>query len=110
MVSPLADEIVAATEKTRMARTTRDRALARRELIRVLTVALVFRDGSACRYCGVQTDTGGGHRRYRRTFDHIRPVSAGGEDTLDNGVIACQACNSRKSDRPVQAFARMVSR
>jgi len=28
------------------------------------------------------------------TIDHVRPVSSGGSDALDNLVVACRSCNS----------------
>jgi 5-methylcytosine-specific restriction endonuclease McrA len=36
-----------------------------------------------------------------RSFDHIDPVSRGGEHSLANLVVCCQACNSGKRDKPL---------
>ena len=33
------------------------------------------------------------------TIDHIVPLSRGGTHTIDNVVLACKSCNSRKSNR-----------
>lgn len=59
------------------------------------------RDGSACRYCGrtvLWTDRRGPSGA---TYDHVIP---GGGNELDNLVIACRGCNSKKGRRsPEQA-------
>src|ERR1700722_16089752 len=47
-----------------------------------------------CGYCGVsETETGG-----ELTIDHFRPVSANGDDSVDNLVYACFRCNTYKGD------------
>jgi len=57
------------------------------------------RDDNRCRYCGVQVNwrdrksPGGG------TYDHVIPVSAGGDESDDNLVVSCRACNLRKGAR-----------
>jgi hypothetical protein len=45
-----------------------------------------------CIYCGKEAET---------TFDHLIPLSEGGEDTISNQVPACQSCNSSKGSRDV---------
>jgi 5-methylcytosine-specific restriction endonuclease McrA len=57
----------------------------RREILR--------RDHYTCQYCGSNKHL---------TLDHIIPRSRGGQHTWDNVVIACEKCNSRKSDRTPQ--------
>lgn len=45
-----------------------------------------------CGYCGVsETDTGG-----ELTIDHFQPVWAGGDDSSENLVYACNRCNQYK--------------
>ena len=74
--------------------------IARRELLQVLTVAVVARDKSnRCHYCQVETKTSVDAGPLRRTVDHVIPRKFGGEDELSNLVLACQSCNSRKSDK-----------
>lgn len=46
-----------------------------------------------CVYCGCQL-----HERFF-TVDHVRPVSRNGTDDLDNLVLACPRCNSKKGAR-----------
>ena len=48
------------------------------------------RDGHKCQYCGSTKNL---------TIDHIIPRSRGGEDTWQNLVVACNPCNTRKSDK-----------
>ena len=49
--------------------------------------------GHRCAYC-LRTGV-------KLTVDHIRPISAGGPDTADNIVPACQSCNSSKNDHGI---------
>lgn len=61
---------------------------------------LVARDGHACRYCG---------GRSYLSVDHVLPRVQGGSDELDNLVIACRRCNSRKGGRtPEQASMKLL--
>jgi len=54
--------------------------------------AMAFeRDGEICGYC--QTEEG------PFEVDHIIPRAAGGEDVLENVVVACRSCNRAKKDR-----------
>lgn len=62
------------------------------------------RDGDHCRYCAAPVNwrdrkgpTGG-------TYDHVIPVSQGGDEHPDNLVVACRRCNLAKGGRtPEQA-------
>ncbi|GAA1354004.1 HNH endonuclease [Falsarthrobacter nasiphocae] len=47
------------------------------------------RDGHRCAYCG----------RTATTVDHIQPRSRGGEDSWENLVACCLACNGAKGDK-----------
>lgn len=49
-------------------------------------------DFGVCTYCGEETQT---------TFDHVIPVSKGGDDSISNQVPACESCNSSKSNKDV---------
>lgn len=53
---------------------------------------LFRRDDYLCLYCGEELPTG------LLTRDHVVPLSAGGRDTWENVVTACQPCNNRKDN------------
>jgi 5-methylcytosine-specific restriction endonuclease McrA len=52
---------------------------------------ILRRDGHRCQYCG--------RPDISLTVDHIIPVSRCGEETWENLVCACVACNNKKGDR-----------
>lgn len=52
-----------------------------------LKVEVMARDGGVCQSCGVAENL---------EFDHIHPVSKGGESTIDNLQILCRSCNRSK--------------
>lgn len=84
----------------------KDREASRR-LTRVQAIArdVRLRDGDQCRYCA-KTVTFEGDRRSNRagTYDHQVPPDQGGEETVENVVVACGGCNRAKADRtPEQA-------
>ena len=54
---------------------------------------LFLRDAHLCMYCGKQQPS-----QYL-TRDHLVPISRGGEDTWQNVVTACRACNHLKGAR-----------
>jgi 5-methylcytosine-specific restriction endonuclease McrA len=68
---------------------------------------IVKRDGGAdCYYCGkpghMRIDTGskgkGQWMMIEHEIDHIIPLSKEGTNDADNLVIACKACNRKKSN------------
>ncbi len=66
-----------------------------------LRKALRERDQDQCRFCGIEVNWADRKSRGGATYDHVRP---GGGDTLDNLVIACRGCNSKKGKRtPAEA-------
>ncbi len=50
-----------------------------------------------CCWCGKRMD-GAGPRDEQPTFEHVVPLSRGGEDSPVNLVIACYKCNQRRGD------------
>lgn len=61
-----------------------------------LVKAIRARDGDRCRYCGCQVRWGNQRGPSGATYDHVVPIVAGGANTINNVVIACRGCNSRK--------------
>ena len=53
------------------------------------------RDGFVCVYCGF--DGNGFHQWRQLSVDHLRPTGAGGTNSPDNLVTACNFCNSATS-------------
>jgi len=52
---------------------------------------VVERDGFRCRYCAVTVN--------RPNLDHVLPESKGGKTDLQNLVVSCKGCNSKKGTR-----------
>lgn len=48
------------------------------------------RDGFACVYCGATEVL---------TLDYVKPLTRGGEMSLENAVTACATCNSSRGGR-----------
>jgi len=73
--------------------------------------ALLRRDGDRCHYCGVKTfgdgEVGQAHPD-RRTVEHLLAKSGGGNNRLENLVIACFACNNARADTPYETFKRTM--
>ena len=59
----------------------------RRKIQVPLRVAVMIRDGNKCRHCSSTSDL---------CLDHIKPVSAGGLDVMENLQTLCRSCNSKK--------------
>lgn len=51
------------------------------------------RDAHTCQYCRRRLP------RAQLTLDHVVPQSRGGDDSWENLVVACLACNVKKSNR-----------
>ena len=55
-----------------------------------VTPIIFERDDEKCKHCGIT---------YNITIDHIKPISKGGTNDLDNLQPLCKSCNSRKGTR-----------
>lgn len=64
---------------------------------KTLRAAIFLRDGFACVYCGQGPKRG--HQGL--VLDHVKPVSAGGENAPSNLVTACRECNALKAHIPL---------
>lgn len=63
------------------------------------------RDGMTCHYCGIMTRRWAGRLNSdTTTMDHVYPLSKGGDHTMENTVIACAECNSKKGVKCVTLF------
>lgn len=68
-----------------------------------LIKAVRARDGDFCRYCGKKVNWNDKRGVDGGTYDHVDPD---GENSLENVVVACRYCNSKKQDRTLEE-ARM---
>lgn len=57
------------------------------------------RDGFRCRYCGANPRSDGAIELH---VDHLIPRAQGGDNSLENRVTACQACNLGKGSSPLK--------
>lgn len=77
---------------------------------------LIERDGLRCFYCEHDLDdpeTAHEFDQWRPTLDHLLPRSRGGNNAIENLVLACERCNSRKGDHVLllaEAIARLRHR
>ncbi|MCJ1709274.1 HNH endonuclease [Microbacterium sp. VKM Ac-2923] len=68
--------------------------------------AIRRRDGSNCQYCGRAVNWSDRKSPTGGTYDHVDPA---GPNSVDNLVVACRGCNSRKGKRtPDQAGMKMM--
>lgn len=75
------------------------RALIRRWLRTVASE----RQNHICCYCGRETNDIP-EDNLQATLDHVIPRSLGGQDTLDNTVMACAKCNRSRSSQDVERY------
>lgn len=61
--------------------------------------ALLDRDGNSCFWCLEEFSD-----RNPYTLDHLLPKVRGGNNSLDNLVLACFWCNGKRSDMPAEEF------
>lgn len=67
-----------------------------------LVTAIKRRDKDRCRYCGTQVDWRARRGDAAATYDHVKPITSGGRNTLDNVVVCCKGCNDRKGRRTLR--------
>ncbi len=67
----------------------------RKALSKAVRFEVFKRDGFACQYCGAHPPKALLH------VDHIKPVSLGGLNSIDNLITACADCNLGKAARPL---------
>lgn len=64
-----------------------------RPAVRLTRRNVMLRDGHRCQYCGRTAS------ERQLNIDHVLPRARGGQDSWDNLVTACQACNRRKGQQ-----------
>jgi 5-methylcytosine-specific restriction endonuclease McrA len=76
-----------------------------RVTVRLTRRNLMFRDAHQCQYCGKRPPL------RDLNIDHVVPRSRGGDDSWENLVTACRACNLRKGWKtPEEANMRLACR
>lgn len=60
---------------------------------------VLVRDNWTCVYCG----------KFANTIDHVVPRAAGGQNSYENCVAACQTCNRRKGHQPLESLGWSLS-
>jgi 5-methylcytosine-specific restriction endonuclease McrA len=74
--------------------------------VRLTRRNIMFRDAHECQYCGLRPS-----HRTELNIDHVLPRSRGGEDSWENLVTSCRACNLRKGRRtPEEANMRLAKK
>jgi 5-methylcytosine-specific restriction endonuclease McrA len=73
------------------------------------------RDGMRCTYCGCKLH----HRAFNPNADwtvpgyaqieHVVPRSQGGSSSLENLVLSCRSCNSRKGTKTPSDYAQYIA-
>jgi len=59
-------------------------------------IGIFRRDGYCCKHCGEQFS------RNQLELDHIKPISTGGDDSIENLQTLCRTCNRKKGNRFAQ--------
>jgi 5-methylcytosine-specific restriction endonuclease McrA len=63
-----------------------------------IKTAVQKRDGNYCRYCHAEVHFTATVNERKAVYDHVKPYSQGGETSIENIVIACNACNRTKGN------------
>lgn len=63
-----------------------------------------------CGYCGVELSDDSSQDDRVFTFDHRTPISRGGDNSLENLELACNACNSVKGRMSAETFTSLLAR
>ena len=61
-----------------------------------LAKAVKERDGNYCRYCGTYVNWQDRKGERGGTYDHVMPLSKGGDEDINNLVTCCRKCNLKK--------------
>jgi hypothetical protein len=72
-------------------------------------VRIFERDGWRCWYCGVELPQGPARFDKAGTFDHLNPLSRGGDNSDANIVAACRSCNSQKGAKTLEEYRAWIA-
>jgi 5-methylcytosine-specific restriction endonuclease McrA len=61
---------------------------------------MVNEQSSVCVYCGIKS---------KLTLDHVHPLNLGGLHDVENAVMCCALCNSKKGDKPLLMFLMSIN-
>lgn len=64
---------------------------------------VISRDGCVCTYCGDQLEVS------QVTVDHLIPETRGGEDSVENLVVACAPCNKDKANFTYEEYFLLLA-
>lgn len=67
-------------------------------------VKMCFNEGFTCEYCNHEMSYLGAGEPYSFTFDHVVPLSHGGQNDSKNMAIVCNLCNSLKGIMGLSTF------
>jgi 5-methylcytosine-specific restriction endonuclease McrA len=77
--------------------------LRKRPVVQFTRVNIYNRDNWTCQYCAEEKDT------HELTFDHVVPVTQGGQRGWTNIVTCCVPCNRKKGGRtPAEAGMKLL--
>lgn len=68
--------------------------------------SIIFRDGDHCRWCGSDVHWTGTPGSRFGTLDHVDPTLP---ESLENTVVACKGCNSRRTSNRSDSWDRELS-
>lgn len=71
----------------------------------------LYASSSSCPYCGVSmTDgRGGPDIKSAKSIDHMVPLVLGGLHSLQNVIVCCLSCNSKKGNKPYSEWVEGLS-
>ena len=71
---------------------------------KLILMKLTEKYGLRCWYCGNRFEGQSGI-----CIDHIKPISKGGTNDLDNLALSCKYCNTHKFYFPVESFLKYLA-
>ena len=82
---------------------TKQKSSSRKSISQRVRFEVLRRSKFCCSYCGKAAVDG-----YRLVIDHIKPVSKGGTNDIDNLTASCDDCNSGKGTADIDSYTPPV--